>query len=248
MTITQQKVVDRLTKELEKLDEVFGLVLIGSSATGLSDGYSDLDFWVTVKDGSEKLVIGQIESILSGIGKLDVNFHFPDEGKSFGRRIYHLLGTPIWHKIDMAIAPLSEAYVYTRGIDAPVNVLINKDNTVRYRDLDKTELKSRMKEELAYLKELFKVHKAEIEKYCRRNSFLEAYQYYELFALQPLVAGIRAVHTPTKQGFYLKHIYRELPASLVQTLEELYRVKSSEDIAANLYRIEKLLAGLTIRS
>ena len=246
MTITQEKIVEKLTKELEKLDEVLGLVLIGSLATGLSDEYSDLDFWVTVKDGNEKLVIGQIESILSSIGKLNVNFHVSDKDKSFGRRVFHLSGTPAWHKIDVAIAPLSGAYVYTRGLDAPVKVLINKNDTVKFRDLDKAELKTKMVEKLAYHKELFRVHKAEIEKYCQRNKFLEAYQYYEVYALQPLVAGMRAVHTPTKQEFYLKHIYQELPLNLIQMLEELYRVKSSEDIVANLDKIEKLFDKLII--
>ena len=103
-----------------------------------------------------------------------------------------------------------------------------------------------MKEKLTHYNRLFKIQKAEIEKYCLRGSFLEAYHYYEVYAFKPLVANLRAVHTPTKQGFYLKHIYQDLPDHLTKQVEGLIRVNSVEDIRVRLDKIESILNDLTI--
>jgi predicted transcriptional regulator len=67
-----------------------------------------------------------------------------------------------------------------------------------------------------------------------------------MFALQPLVASVRAVYTPTKQGFYLKHIYQDLPKEMVDRIESLYIIKNVEDIKSNLVKIEDLFIELKI--
>lgn len=246
MTDIQELVISKLTDKLSELEYVCSLVLIGSLATELNDEYSDLDFWVTVKDGFEKDVIKKVNSIISDIGDIDVNFQFINNSDYSGRRVFHIAGTPAWHKIEIAVAPISKAYIYTKGLDAPVKVLINKDNAVKFQELNEDKLKQTMQEKLIYLKDLFDVHKAEVDKYCKRNKFLEAYQYYEMFALQPLVASVRAVYTPTKQGFYLKHIYQDLPKEMVDRIESLYIIKNVEDIKSNLVKIEDLFIELKI--
>jgi predicted nucleotidyltransferase len=246
VTNIQKQVISKLTDKLSELEYVCGLVLIGSHATGLNDEYSDLDLWVTVKDGFEKDVKEKVNSIISDIGDVDVNFQFINDSNQLGRRVFHIAGTPACHVIEVAVQPLSKAYIYTKGFDAPMKVLINKDNAVKFQELDKAKLKKTMQEKFIYLKDLFDVHKAVIDKYCRRNKFLEAYEYYEEFALQPLVASVRAVYAPTKQGFYLKHIYQDLPKEIVERIEGLYLIKNVEDIKSNLVKIEDLFAELKI--
>ncbi|MGH2611458.1 MAG: nucleotidyltransferase domain-containing protein [Rhabdochlamydiaceae bacterium] len=246
MTEIQEAIVAELTKYSLNSPTVYGLVLIGSSATGLSDAYSDLDFWVTVKDEHEKNVINQIENVLSKIGQIDSRFHFHDTNKWLGRTIFHLKGTPAWHKIEIAIAPLSNSYLYTKGLDAPVKVLVNKDNTVSFKELDEESLNKAMQAELSYLKDLFNAQMPEIQKYCHRNKLLEAYEYYETYALRPLVGALRAVYCPTKQSFYLKHIYQDLPKEVNKQLEDLYTVKSTNDIIVNLNKIHKIITTLHI--
>ena len=86
MTDIQEQVISKLTDKLSGLDYVCSLVLIGSLATGFNDEYSDLDFWVTVKDGFEKDVIEKVNLILGDIGDIDVNFQFLNNSNYLGRR------------------------------------------------------------------------------------------------------------------------------------------------------------------
>jgi hypothetical protein len=73
-----------------------------------------------------------------------------------------------------------------------------------------------------------------VEKYIKRNMYLEAYMKYIDNVANPLVTLARIIYTPYHLDYELCHISSHLPNKVVQELEELYKVSSLEDISEKL--------------
>jgi len=73
-----------------------------------------------------------------------------------------------------------------------------------------------------------------VKKELVRGNFLEALNYYHQNIMQPIAKLARIYFEPTKKGFNLKHIKRDLPSDLVKSIEDLYAVSSLNDIQIKL--------------
>jgi hypothetical protein len=57
-----------------------------------------------------------------------------------------------------------------------------------------------------------------VVKQVRRGKFVEAFGYYERYVLQPLVEALRLAYAPRRSDYYVKDIYRDLPAEVTAEL------------------------------
>ena len=80
-------------------------------------------------------------------------------------------------------------------------------------------------------------------KYTKRGLFLESLAYYHKYVLHPLVDVLRIVHTPFQTDCFLVHATRDFPAEVVSMLENLYAVRTVEDIAERIKQAEDLFAS-----
>ena len=77
MSIKRAQIIKILSKELKNNSFVFAFWLEGSEGTNTVDKYSDLDFWLDVKDGEEKNIAKEFKKILSQIAPIDFEYEMP---------------------------------------------------------------------------------------------------------------------------------------------------------------------------
>jgi hypothetical protein len=80
-----------------------------------------------------------------------------------------------------------------------------------------------------------------VRKELRRGRFLEAFSAYYDLILEPLVEALRLLYSPTKFGFGLKHTGADLPADVVERLEDLHIVANGEEIERKMATALELL-------
>lgn len=237
-------VVETLKNKLYYCGDVRALIWGGSRARGEGDEFSDLDFYLKVAANTSQEVFQKVGEVLSGLGELELDFHLRDNNGGLGRGVYRFQDRPFTETIEVTAHPVNDGFVYTKGVDDDMRVLFDKDDVVDVHDVDQQQFVDNKLTSIPYLRDLYYAQKATIYRQIKRESFLEAYMMYELFALKPLVKALRSKYTPLHPDYYLKDIYRDLPEELVNDIEPLYKVSSLRDIEENLSKVEEYFAKL----
>lgn len=243
----QQSIVDHLKKELHSNTDIRALVWGGSLARGDGDEFSDLDFYIKVSDESSSAVFARIGEALSSLSELELNFHLRDNSGGFGRGVYRFHGRPFTETIEVTAHPVSDNFAYTKGVDDNITVLFDKDNLVKVQEIDQRRLVEERSADVPYLRDVYYAQKAAIIRQIKRESFLEAYMMYELFALKPLVKALLSKYAPPQRDYYLKDIYHNLPKTAADNIEPLYKISSIYDIENNLSAVEACFEDLVQR-
>lgn len=234
------QIIVALKENLEQNDSVFALWLEGADSTGALDELSDVDIVADVKDGEEENVYRAIEDILSGIGKLDLNYKSEQGSPLLRYKIYHIENTPEHLLIDVSVQSHSRDFEFIKDNTAESpSVLFDKTGVIKFKEVPDEELQDSINERLVHLKAAF-FQRSKVEKYVKRGKFLEALVYYHKNVLQPLVELIRLKYTPLISEYHLVHISDHLPKELVAEIEELYKVASLQEIESNLDKAKEL--------
>jgi hypothetical protein len=231
---SRQHIISALHRALEPLDHVLALWLEGADATGTVDEWSDIDFWLDVRDGEEDGAFDAAESVLAGLRDIDFSFRMPLNVAVIRHRVYHLRDTPEFLLIDVVVQSHSRDFTFVRGHDTekPL-VLFDKADVIQFRDPSPEEIQSEIAARLARIDGFFAQRSRVISK-VERGHFLEALAYYRRFVLEPLVELLRLQHAPHKSDYGLKHIHRDLLPDIVRKLETLHSVTSCEDIGSRM--------------
>lgn len=246
VNITRESIISTLTDALRNNPLVHALWLEGSDAHGLADEYSDIDLWLDVEDGSEEDVLRSIKDIAHTIGPIDYEYIGANPDPQIRQAFLHIEGTPEFWILDICIQSHSRQVALTRGFaDEKITVLFDKSGVIRYADADWPALQEAQKRRAAELASALPRARTLLRKELCRGNFLEALHYYHEGLLRPLVELLRIRHQPTKQGFYLKHISRDLPGDVVALLEDLHAVSSLEEISMKSERASSILRELT---
>ena len=70
-----------------------------------------------------------------------------------------------------------------------------------------------------------------VMKYVHRGLYLEAYAYYNRYALEPLIDLLRLIHTPASANYYLVHISHHVPSDERERLEYFAKISTLDEIA-----------------
>jgi hypothetical protein len=238
--MNRNNIIKTLTEALEPNTAVFALWLEGADSTGALDEFSDIDIVADVKDGEEDNVYAEVDRVLSGMGKLDLNYRSEQGGPLLRYRIYHLENTPDHLLIDVNIQSHSRDFKFTKGnrAESPY-VLFDKAGVIKFKGVSEQETKRLAEERLAHIKAAF-FQRSTVRKYIKRQKFLEALAYYHKKVLEPLVELVRLIHTPLISDYHLVHISDHIPKELVGQIEELYKVTSLQEIEHKLGKAEAL--------
>lgn len=246
MGIKRESIISTLTDGLRGNPSVHALWLEGADAHGLADEYSDIDLWLDVEDGSENDVLRSIKDIARAIGPVDYECGGDNPDPQIRQAFLHIAGTPEFWILDICVQSHSRQIAFTKGFaDEKVKVLFDKCGVIRYADADWPALREARKRRAEELARALPRARTLLRKELRRGSFLQALHCYHEGLLKPLVELLRIRHQPTKQGFYLKHIDRDLPNDIVALLEDLYVISSLEDICTKSQKADTILKELT---
>jgi len=234
--ITKENILAHLTEGLRKHPEVIAMWLEGSDGTGSSDEYSDLDIVLNVEDGFESAALSICEKQLQELAELDLSYEELRHNPRKRYKVYHLIGTPESLLLDIDVQGSSIINPFVRQNDSEVPIVIfDKQASIQFVDVDEAEMNLHLLNRLYHLENTIN-QKARVEKYVRRNKFIEAMGYYQKFVVTPLIEILRIKYKPINHEYYIVCISKHVPKEITQQLEELYKVNSINDISLHVAR------------
>lgn len=231
--IDRDSITFKLQESLESLPFIYAFWLEGADANGSVDEFSDIDFWIDFEDTYEEQAYEAVESALSQLAAIDYKYIMRHGHPKIRQRVYHLAGTSEFLMIDFCWQLHSrpkEEYTYLENsrIEA-AKVIFDKANIIRYKQLNNADFAQANKSRLEEAK-YRRTQQLRAVKYIRRGHYLEAYAYYNRYALEPLIDLLRLIYTPAYADYYLVHISQHMPDAEREKLTYLAQIGSLEDM------------------
>ncbi|MDD4502900.1 MAG: nucleotidyltransferase domain-containing protein [Clostridia bacterium] len=249
-TILKNEIISKLIQRLEPLEYIYALWVEGSHANGTADEYSDIDFWVDFEDTHENDAIEMVEKALLELSEFDYKYVMKHGHPQIRQRIYHLKGSSEYLMIDFCwqlhSRPKDDYSYYLDDPIEAVKVLFNKDNIIRYKELDLDEFTRSNKAGLVEMQYRYTQH-ARVMKYVLRNQYIEASAYYQRYVIEPLVFLLRMIYTPAYTDYGCIHISNHIPKELYEKLEYLIKISSLDDISKKITEAEAWFSELNKR-
>ena len=227
-------ITEKLCNTLEPLPFVNAFWLEGADAIGTVDEYSDIDYWIDIVDAYEEQAYEAVENALSELAEIDYKYVMQHSHPQIRQRIYHLQGTSEYLMIDFcwqlhSRPKVEYTYIENDNVEA-VKVIFDKNSVISYKPLDLSEYakwNTKRFDEAKYRR----AQHNRVMKYVHRGLYLEAYAYYNRYALEPLIDLLRLVNTPAYANYYLVHISHHIPSDERERLEYFAKISSLDEIA-----------------
>ena len=212
--LERNEIIEFLKKYSEDKEYVYAMWLEGADGVNRVDEYSDIDFWFDVdKDKMTTFLYDCIEK-LQELGEIDSRV---DEiREEIAQSNIHLKNTSKYLTLDMCVQSHSrdrDATCYTKNDIAELPLIIfDKDNVITFKDEDELDIE-KIKKIFENSKYRIK-QKSRVEKYIKKNQYLEAYMKYIENIANPLVVISRLIYTPRHYDYKLCHITNHLPKNV----------------------------------
>ncbi|MFA7674141.1 MAG: hypothetical protein WCY62_09865 [Clostridia bacterium] len=246
--ISKKEIISKLKHRLEPLAYIYALWIEGSDANGTSDEFSDIDIWMDIADAKENDAIEAAEKALLELAEFDYKYIMRHNHPKIRQRIYHLKGSSEYLMIDFCwqlhSRPKDDYSYYTNDPIEKVKILFDKDNIIRYKELNQDEFLASNNIRLEEMQYRYTQH-SRVIKYVLRDQYLEAFAYYQRYVIEPLVFLLRMLYTPAYTDYGFVHITHHIPKESSEKLEYLVKVSSLEDIKIKITEAERWFNKLT---
>lgn len=239
--LERNEIINFLKDYSQDKEYVYAMWLEGADGVNKVDEYSDIDFWFDVdKDKMITFLYDCIEK-LQELGEIDSRV---DEiREEIAQSNIHLENTSKYLTLDICVQSHSRdrsatCFIKNDIAELPL-IIFDKDNVITFKnqyELDIDVIKKAFENSKYRIKQ-----KSRVEKYIKRNQYLEAYKKYIENIAEPLVVISRLIYTPRHYDYKLCHITNHLPKDEVNKLESLFKVSSFGDIEKNLEIADSLL-------
>lgn len=235
-------IANELKKIMEQDEAVHAMWIAGSVAEGYDDELSDIDLWIDIDDGHDKIIFSKIEKFLESKGELDIKF---SEGVTppYSHCVYHLAGMNPYHFIEINLHSHSNEIGLFDAL-RKIKVLFDKDGTTNFKPFDKPSYDKMLQERKQFLIEKIEFGEQSIRKEITRRQFLEALHNYQFWLVEPVIELVRIKYTPLKITYGLKHGTHDLPKEVVAQIESLYLIKSLEDLSNKIEDVKSMSPSL----
>ncbi len=239
--IQREEIIDFLKIYSKDKEYVYAMWLEGADGINKVDEYSDIDFWFDVdKDKMTTFLYDCIEK-LQELGKIDSRVD--DIREEIAQSNIHLQNTSEYLTLDICVQSHNRdrsatCYIKNDIAELPL-VIFDKNNVITFKENDELDID--------LIKKVFENNKyrikqkSRVQKYIKRNQYLEAYMKYIENIANPLVVISRLIYTPRHYDYKLCHISNHLPKDEVDKLEVLFKVSNFNDIEKNLDIADSLL-------
>lgn len=183
-------------------------------------------------------MLSDLHQVLVALGELDHISEVTRPNAKLLHQVFHIWGTSEYLMLDVDIQSHSRefAFCYENRSEQPL-VLFDKVQVIRFEHMDPKKLAAEVRDQLTSIAATF-AQRSRAVKYTKRGLFLEALAYYQKYVLAPLVQLLRLQYAPLTSYNYLVHLSRDLPKDVVAELEELYSVRSANEIGQKIARAE----------
>jgi hypothetical protein len=234
VTITREKILECIVSSLGNEDYILAIWLEGSDGTKSLDEFSDIDLVCYTKEGFVKDAITRLDDCMGRLGQVDIAYEQPGRPTNNCYKVYHLQETPESLFVDVTIQSESfpVSFINEDKTVVPV-ILLDKAGIVKYQNVDPESHRSQLRTQLMQAQGIYS-QRSRAVKYTNRGLFLESLIYYQKYVLNPLVDVLRIIYTPFQADCFLVHATRDFPDEVVLILENLYGVKTVQDIAERI--------------
>ena len=248
--MTKTDIINKLVERLEPLDYYHALWLEGADANGTADEYSDIDLWADVEDAHADEAIVAAEAALQELAPFDYQFANDNDHPQIRKRVYHLAGTSEFLIVDFCFQlhsrPKAEFPYYEDDPLEAALVIFDKSGVIHINPGSPPVDAAANAELLKEMRHKFNEHMW-VTKYVRRGQYLEAWENYRYYVIDPLVCLLRMIHTPAFASYGCLHISLHVPPADLRRLEEFTRVTTLNEIEANLPKAKAWFAELEER-
>ena len=241
--IHRDQILETIVSGLGSEDEILALWLEGADGTNSLDEYSDIDLVCYAKEGRVDEAVHRLDDSLKLLGNMDIVYEQPGRPSNNRYKVYHLQDTPESLFIDVTFQSESFPVSFAREDRTVIPlVLLDKANIVKFGRVDAATHRLQLRSQLIQAQGAYS-QRSRAVKYTKRGFFLESLAYYHKYVLHPLVDVLRIIHTPFQPDCFLVHATRDFPAHVVSVLENLYGVRTVEDVAERIEQAEDLFAN-----
>jgi hypothetical protein len=231
-TLTAARIIQEIRQAFEPQDSVHALWQAGAAAFNRVDSWSDIDLMIVVDDDRVEDAFTLLEGALNALSTIELKFRIPQPTwHGHDQAIYRLKNASPFLLIDAAVMKASSKDKFIQPeLHGQADVLFDKTGAVSPGPFDwdaHREILNRRLDTITLLFDLFQVLTL---KEIKRGNGIEALAYYHSFTLRPLIELLRIRYTPAQYNFHTRYVYYDLPAEVVQRLEQLYFVGSLNEL------------------
>jgi|GEM_PF-16998 len=227
----RREIIERVKENLNQNANVYALWLEGGDALNRADDFSDLDFWLDVKDGYEHVILDKCEKLIAEFGELDYISEEQPYPKIF-KKTLHIKDTSEFFLIDFYVQSHSRGSVsstfYADDIAEFPLVLFDKSNVVSIlppEQMSKAQIKPVFERCVSKYN-----RRPTLMKHIKHERFMEALNSFEEYVRFPIICMLRLVYTPRHYEYGYMLLSEHLPKKIIDDLNSLYKVTCVEDI------------------
>ncbi|MDD3625822.1 MAG: hypothetical protein PHV06_00745 [bacterium] len=231
---SRENILQTLKIALEPVAWVHAMWEAGAAAFDRIDDWSDIDIYVVCDDDKQEAVFLIVEEALNNKFGIDLKYAIPlPPGNFYLQRFYLLEGVSAFELVDLAVFKLSSPEKFLEPeIHGIVKFLFNKNNIVNIPEADGLKINRALKEKIKEIAQRIEIFKVMVNKEIYRGNFIEAFDYYKMFTLTPLVDLLRIKYTPFHYNFRTRYIHYELPPEIVSRLASFYYLQDLDELDA----------------
>ena len=241
---SRDKIISPLVHFLQSIPQVNAVWEGGSAAWGRIDNWSDIDLQADVEDDFVDDVMWRTENFLQETFGIELKFPvIPSVWPGVTQTFFRLKGASPFLLLDYAvIRTSSKSKFLEKEIHGDAIVHFDRKGIVQDVHADSAALFKKLEERITLLKTRFEIFQVLIEKELKRNNFIEAFNFYLGFTVQPIIEAVRIAHCPYHWNFHSRYVHYELPPHWVEQIEPLYFVTGGDDLKQKWTHAPELFA------
>lgn len=232
--LTRQTILTTIRQALEPLPYIQAMWEGGAAAFGRVDEWSDIDLQIAADDAQVDQVLPLVEQIITSLSPISARYEIPQPAwHGHLQTFYQLEQASPFLMLDVVAMKVSATNRFLeREIHGRPVVHFDKIGFTAPPTWDAQGWQQQLEARKKQVKLLFHLFQPLILKELPRKNYIEALTFYHSYTLRPLVELLRIQYAPAHYNFASRYIYYDLPAGIVQRLEQLYFVATPTDLAA----------------
>jgi len=251
-SVSRQQIIDALREHLEERSDVLAAWLGGSDATGRTDGYSDIDLQLIVRDGTVEEILGAVHQTLETLSPIRIAHRLPEPTwHGHAQEFLQLRDASPHHFIDLLIIQESapDRFLERERHGTPL-ILFDRGDYLIPPPLDWSAHHARMVSRFRALRARVSLFQVLVTRAIRRRRGAEAVVTYHSMTLGPLVELLRLRYCPQRFDYGIRYIDRDLPPEWREEIEGLaypssptmlaeFHARAAEHIASQLAAFDR---------
>lgn len=237
---SRDEIIAIISNIFNNIENITSAFISGSTAFNRDDNLSDIDIRIISETRHFDNIILNFEALLEQDIGINDSYHPIDS--TYEQRFYSLRQCSKFHIIDLVCAEQTDLPLFldkNRMGGAP---LILQDRFSLIRPVDTAQATySNFIAKITDIKNQFNfLSRILVERAIQRGLYTEAIHFYNTRVVALLIQALRHKYCTSRQDFGLRYLHKDLPDSILSTIDELHKISSFDDLKKNMDIADKL--------